>query len=435
MNYLILSISLLLLVLIKRNIEKKSKILSWILFIYFGIYIILLPLLYITGMDFISIDKSKDLLDCIIYSNSIFLLVLYGASYLVLILFPISKAKSLKIDIFNVKTSKLIIPFIIFFMITYISKSYLYGTFLYPFSNIASFQLAQEYKKGGWFFLVISGMFWYFFMIYLYKISFLNRSKVWIKLILGLLFLTLILQFSARSSLLILLIAFFIYRFEYLSYKKIQIVSIKWVLLAFLSVSFLVLFDRSRQGLDITFQDIINIFSIELIQGFLISFLQVENSVELVYYFNTHDFIGIEKLLLVLSGYALLPSFILPFEKVDTGIEAILTNMIFGNNLNPIFYQSNSTLTFSIPMTGYAEFGYLGVLIHSSIYSIILSLSIFSYGKKGFLSFIFLVFSVQTILAFRLSTASVLNSLYIYIIFIGLLIILYKLTLSSKRGR
>lgn len=427
----IIVINFLILAFIRFMISTRSNLLSWIFFIYFTVYIVLLPALYNNGFSTITIENDLKNIHIIIFSNFIFSIILMISFIIMNFLFR----ESINIytyDIIKIRSKKLLLPFIVLFTITYMLNSYIFSNPLYFIIQNNAFESTQNLKRGGWFILVAAGAFYYFYLLYLFKVLNENKTYPIINVIISSVALMIIMQYSSRTAILLPILVSIIFFYEYKKRLLIHIFNLKWLCLGFLSLSSLVILDKVRQGLPIDTGLLSIIFSTDLLQTLLGSFLQLENGLVLVDYFNKHDFLGLQNFFLVLSGYSLLPSFALPFDKIDTGVEAILTTILFGENLNPVFYQPNSTLTFSIPFTGYAEYGYVGVVLHSIMYSFLLSFSIIRYKKETFLSLVYLMFSLQTILAYRLSIEAVINSLYVYIFFISFTLVLYKITYKNN---
>ncbi|MED3778587.1 O-antigen polymerase [Geobacillus stearothermophilus] len=431
MGYIEIFITLIYLLLSVSKIYKKSRLLSLLILSYFGLYIVVLPLFYLSGMEFVSVMPDRSFINEVLFSNLLFVFVFFIVTLIVSQknIIEQSSIGSLikKYDIERISGKKIIVPFVVFFLITYLMKAYIYNDYLYFISDVNPFETTQQFKTGGWFFLVVSSAFTYIGYMLLYRISFVRKNILaFFALVLLLYFLSVFLKFAERTVILVMVIAFIIFRTEYIGlWKKNKIFSFRSLLLAIFIILFLTYYDAIRQNNSIVFS-----FDVFDISKQIINFLQVENSILLAEYFSNSDFLGLQYLLLVMSGYSLLPTFLLPFDKINTGVEAILTKMIFGGNLNPIFYSPNSTITFTIPMTGYAEFGYVGVVIHSFIYSIILLTLIYSYKRNTFLSFMILILSITSVLGFRLSVESIIIGVQVSAFFYLFLVFLYKIKIK-----
>jgi len=67
----------------------------------------------------------------------------------------------------------------------------------------------------------------------------------------------------------------------------------------------------------------------------------------------------------------LLPSSLFPF-KIPADKDAELTRIFFPGGADTAFYHEGSTLTFTVPATGYADAGYLGVFVACVLYAMIM---------------------------------------------------------------
>lgn len=399
--------------------------------LYTSIFIAILPAMYIGGSHFLSISSTYNIY-MPSYIRGCFIFVLL--STFIFFIFGIVKIKprSLLPGLATIKTIRnqdVMIVSSVFFGISYLALSHINGSFFYMLSHINEFSLVQDIKRGGWVFVVLSSCYIYPFLLSIDRMATGKNPIARLSILTVVFMLTSIFVFKAdnRSVLIIYIIT------AYLAYQRARREDSRTTIKSLVSLALLALFivyilivgNQWRMG-DASFfpskSDFLLFLSI--LQE---NFLQVENSLVLLHYFSFHNYVGYKYLGAVISGYAMIPSVILPFHKIDTGLESILTIKLFGSSL-PRMYAPNSTLTFTIPFSGYAEGGYLGLAITSSMYSILLSVVGVTYKlskdtNRVFVSFVLLI----TILAFRLSLESTIITAYISLLFYVTIAILTKI--------
>jgi hypothetical protein len=93
------------------------------------------------------------------------------------------------------------------------------------------------------------------------------------------------------------------------------------------------------------------------------------NGMILIDYLRHHDWLYFHYDLLSMLPTAVIPSAIFPYKpRID--MEAILTYNIFGGELDTTEFHEGSTLSFTVPVAGYANLGYIGVIVAAFLYSI-----------------------------------------------------------------
>ncbi len=423
MTELLLIVNLVLLMISAFLFNKitRNYIIAVLYGAYTSIFIGVVPAAYIAGFDFLSIpDTYKIYLlyyeagDLIFILASILIFFIFGLTHLNLLkLIP----RYLKIN--NINKLDVIVVSLIFFVISYLSLAHMDGSFFYFFKHYNQFQEVQRIKKGGWVFVVLSSCYLYPFILLVSRLSKGPNSAIQLTFLLVAFIASSIFIFKTqdRSELIIYILILFIARMnEKNLHPRFRLRSfVSMFVLLMLMLYVLIIGNQWRMGV-LSFLPSKSIL-IQFVPNMLTNFLQVENDLALIHFFSIHQYIGYKYLGLVASGYALLPSILLPFHKINTGLEHILTLKIFGETLPPM-YSPNSTLTFTIPFTGYAEGGFIGAAISSIIYSIFLSLAGLTYKLSNGINRIFFNFVLlNIIIGFRLSLESIIILLYVNLMF------------------
>lgn len=413
---------------------SKSTLTNLLYGSYIGIYIIIMPTLYSFGYKFLSIP-SDDIkyLQVLNISNLIFLC----SSIIIYIIFLGFRKNPISVFPKFVRVNRqgkynYGIPFAVFLLISLGSTIYMFGG-LYDYlkPGVNQFSVVQDIKLGGWIFVVLNGFYIYPFLLLIPKYATKRSPYKLVGLYIIFVLVSLVIfKISTRSVLLEFLFIVISARVNYKNYNlNINIKNI-FILLAItiLSAYILIVGNSWRRGnLEILPSSFPGLSSV------IVNFLQVENDLALIKYFVRENYLGFNLLWLNVVGYSLLPSIILPFAKVQTGVEYILTHLIFAGNLQEVLYSPNSTLTFGIPITGYAEFGYFGVLVSSVIYSALLSLATLAAKANKFANeSLFTYLQLSLILGFRLAVETNIVTVYVFIICYALLAILSKCRVFSR---
>jgi hypothetical protein len=163
-----------------------------------------------------------------------------------------------------------------------------------------------------------------------------------------------------------------------------------------------------------------------LILGVWADTVPAANGMILIDYLRHHDWLYFRYLLLSMLPTAVIPSAIFPY-KPHIDMEAILTYNIFGAHLDPNEFHEGSTLSYTVPVAGYADLGYIGVIVAAVLYAIFFAVLLRGWKNKAvtvrFMTLYFLIFVVA---GFRLSILGlVITSYWILISTLGLRIACY----------
>jgi hypothetical protein len=163
----------------------------------------------------------------------------------------------------------------------------------------------------------------------------------------------------------------------------------------------------------------------------------VDCSVLLYSEMHLHESTNFLQLAGALTPMVLIPSSIFPI-KIPADKDSELTRMFFPEGVDTTFYHEGSNLTFTIPGSGFADAGYIGVLVSSLVYAVLFCVYIWIY-RRGSPSakFIATVSMLIHIVGYRLSVEALLMTFYSTFLFLGsarwLAISLSELT-SFRRG-
>ncbi|QUI62435.1 hypothetical protein GSF04_07860 [Pseudoalteromonas sp. A22] len=191
-----------------------------------------------------------------------------------------------------------------------------------------------------------------------------------------------------------------------LSFKKIIYISVS----AIVMLPLLVILNFIRQGMSIASA------SLE-INKIMLNFAQFENALILIDKINFDlDFTYFKFLFASISPLSIVPSAILPFQKPRADKEAYLTENIFGDAIDLNFYQEGSTLTYTMPISGYADFGYLGVILTALLFGVTLAFFLKLFRKVGSLKLLIIYLALFSSTAIRFGYEGLISVFYAFLL-------------------
>ncbi|WP_439862029.1 O-antigen polymerase [Pseudomonas sp. MBLB4136] len=297
------------------------------------------------------------------------------------------------------------------------------GDFLYVFNPVNSFEVMMSLARGKYFLNFISGGLVYLclYIVYIYGEK---DGKFHIPLVCLVVFIYFILAQPATRTWVLTMLLSIIFLRHYPSRKLLSRTTVVAIFAAPVLIVLLHVLNYSRLG-DYSAISLGTFFKGSLTALYL-NFLQFENGLSLIEYFKSHDFLYFRFLVAALSPLAAIPSAILPFEKPRADKEAHLTELIFGDELNLNFYHLGSTLTYTIPMSGYADFGYFGTIVACVIYGMVLGLIAQGISYGGLVRFISLYLFVSFSAGYRLGVEGLLLSVYNFVIMNAVFLFFFK---------
>lgn len=154
--------------------------------------------------------------------------------------------------------------------------------------------------------------------------------------------------------------------------------------------------------------------------AFLSDTVPVDNAALLYTEMYKFPMLYFQKLIGALLPTVMIPSSIFPF-KIPADKDAELTRMFFPDGADTSYFYEGSTLTFTIPASGYADAGFIGVIVASIVYGFLLSLlvSIASRGNQS-VRFIGTFHVFGLIVGYRLSVESLIIFIYTAFAFFAL---------------
>jgi hypothetical protein len=324
--------------------------------------------------------------------------------------------------------------FIGFAVITYALNAYKFHSLGYLFVSQDSFEAGMNLAGGMYFVQMMSSVLIFPCVVLLAKS--LNAELIRLACIL---FVTmagfvLIVHPAERTGIIALLVAVVIYKSSMSSdSNRLMTLVTKGggaALLVVLLMSVLN-FARMDQGLS----DAGGLALLSVVGGFWGDTVPAANGMILIDYLRHHDWLYFRYLLLSMLPTTVIPSAIFPYKpRID--MEGILTYKIFGFDLDPTQFHEGGTLSFTVPVAGYADLSYIGVIVAAALYAFFFAAFLRGWKSKAVtVRFMTLYYLILVVAALRLSILGiVVISYWIVISIVGLHLATYFMSSSVITG-
>jgi oligosaccharide repeat unit polymerase len=360
---------------------------------------------------------SPDLVRFGIDDESVFTYVLCGLVFAVvfhLIVYRLYRLPRLFSDRFfrvcdfeGVSASRFNFVLLMFVVITYGVNVFKFHSATYFLENLDAFSAGVNLVNGLWFVEVLSGIMIFPLLVLLGKNLEAKPWRLFYLLLVTMILFSVIAKPSTRTGTIAILLAVAVYLF---STGKIKVNLISVGVTSICAILLLVYLDFLRSN-NLGASALLTSVSSILIAAYN-NVSPADNAMILIDYLKHHSWLYFRYLLPSLSPTSLVPSVILPL-KPRTDIEASLTYELFGFNLDPIFYGEGSTLTYTVPGAGYANFSFLGVVVAAIIYGFIFSVFLRGWKSKSLsVRFVTLYYLIILIAGLRLSVEALMGSFY-----------------------
>ena len=393
---------------------KVGRVIALVYFGYTSAFTVLKPaLLYYADLYFPYSTNEPDAVQRLLIGSFIFLLVQWIGIKLLADSKPSRFAlRSYSFD--GARPRGIALAFGVLMVISFIGCTIKFGSPAYLFTANDSFEATMKLADGSWYITYLAEILMYGLLMavgYLYW-----KRTAWRSLLvtLGLMLLTYFwVKSTARTGMLVVLIAWISCFFSEKQQRRINIFylgGIGYVLLILLYVGNFV---RLGAASDIDLSKAL--FGALFAAAADLS--PIDNAVLLYAEMGQHAGTYFMQLLGAITPLVLLPSSIFPF-KLPADKDAELTRIFFPQGADTAFYHEGSTLTFTVPASGYADAGYFGLLVAAVLYVLLFCwyIRIFRCGSKSS-RFIAAFQMLVHIVGYRLSIETLLISFYTSLFF------------------
>jgi hypothetical protein len=309
------------------------------------------------------------------------------------------------------------LTFICFMVISYIGSVIKFADVGYMWSSsLSAFDAAMNQADGSWYInYVAESLFYGAILIMAFYVSRMTPARSLALLIFVLALTYLWVRLAARTSVLVMFIAWLASSLSAARQRSMSIIRIGLFGYFLLVLLYVGNFVRLGSTEDINFTKAA--FGAALAAVSDLS--PVDCSVLLYSDMHKYDSTDFSQLIGSLTPIVLIPSAILPI-KIRADKDSVLTKMFFPEGADTAFYHEGATITFTVPGSGYADAGYFGVLVASCVYAFLFCVYIWIY-RRGSESakFVAVFYMLAHIVGYRLSVESLLATFYTTMLFIG----------------
>jgi oligosaccharide repeat unit polymerase len=310
-------------------------------------------------------------------------------------------------DFARVSRARFTFVLVVFGILTYAVNAFKFRSLMYFAQNLDSFAAGVSLEGGLWFVQILSWILIFPLIALLGRNLEAKPGRLFYLLLVAVIMFNVVAKPSTRTETLTLLMAVGVYSF---STGKIKVNLSTVGIFSVVAVLMLVFLDGLRQG------NLTDGFGQSTVYSILVAAFQnvgpADNAMILIDYLKHHSWMYFRYLLASLSPLSLVPSALFPFKpRID--MEGVLTYQLFGFDLDPTMYHEGGTLTYTVPVAGYADFGFIGVVVAAILYGFIFSVFLRGWKSKlpsiRFATLYYLVFLVA---GFRLSMEALMQTFY-----------------------
>jgi oligosaccharide repeat unit polymerase len=395
-----------------------------------AIYLVIAPFIYqhysIHSTYLMQYPVTSKHLMIYLYGGLIFIWVYYPA----VLFFTKKKIKPLDsvYEILNfdrVSWLRLVFMIVVCGAVSYVCSVQKFGDLLYMFQKHNQFEVTMSLVRGNWFINVLGGLVTYTLFIFIGKCQKSPRKGI-VSVFAAMAFYIVFLSPSGRTWALMMVISWAAFHFGKIKMKRIPV----YILMGAATLFLLVILAYMRQGRSFGSSAVdINIFS------FLTDFLQFDNSMILIQYFEGHEYYFFRYLLGAITPLVLIPSKVFPW-KLPADKEANLTQDIFGSKLSAQYYHEGSTVSFTVPFSGYADCGMLGLIVASLLFAFITAFWLKGMKKSNTVKYISITGLIYVALGgYRLGAEGHVMQLYTDLLFYFFNFVLARAVIFRKTCR
>lgn len=331
----------------------------------------------------------------------------------------------------GLETRGLVTAYLFFVGICFLAQIMLHGSPFYMFESKSAFEVATENSSGRWSLVILGSSLIYPTVMLLGHLQSTRglRQVIAISLALGLVYL-IVCTPQTRTWAAALLLSMMFLRTEKIGLLRFLAACLG---AAVVGLVLLIALDLYRQGQSISELDSGSFLS-DLPKALFLLFTPYENAILAIDHADaTSSFYYFRYLLGAATPLQLLPGALFPFRP-DVDKEKVMTESIFGEIKGFDFFQDDSTFTFTILGSGYADAGMFGVVVAGFSYALltlILSRGLQLSGSARLIAYFVLILLFA---GYRLSNEVNLQVIYVVAMFTALSRILAKLTRSSNQN-
>lgn len=310
-------------------------------------------------------------------------------------------------DFDKVNSRRLLLVATLFAAATYLANVFKFGTPNYFLKNIDSFAADVNLEGGHWYVQILSWVILFPIVAMLGRAVNRELTKLFTSLFAAMILYNILAKPSTRTETIAMFVAIMVYA---LSVKKLRLSL--WTIgpSAACVLLLLVFLNGVRQGN-------ISAGAAEFaITPVLLAALQnvgpADNGMILIDYLRHHSWLYFRYLVPSLLPTSIIPSVIFPL-KPNIDIEGVLTYTLFGFKLDPQQYHAGGTLTFTVPVAGYADLGLIGTAVAAVLFAFLFAMFLRGWRSRSTtVRFMTLFYLILISADFRLSVEALMGTIY-----------------------
>jgi hypothetical protein len=324
------------------------------------------------------------------------------------------------------------LTFIFLGLVSFIGSTIKFNDAGYLWSSVSNFDASTNQASGSYYVnFLAEALFYGAIMVMAFFCSKMPPARSFLLLIIVLIVTYIWAKLSARSGVLVVLIAWLACSLSAARQRSLNILYI--ALFGYFLLMLLYVGNLVRLGNVQAVNPTTALFGAAIAA---VSDLAPIDSAALLYSeMDKHDSTNFVQLAGAITPLVLIPSSVFPL-KIPADKDSELTRMFFPEGVDTTFYHEGSNLTFTIPGSGFADAGFVGVAVSSVVYAVLLCVYIWIY-RRGSESakFVATVYMLIHIVGYRLSVEALLMTFYSTLLFFGVarwLALLFSALMTSK---
>ncbi len=300
--------------------------------------------------------------------------------------------------------------------LSYLAGVIKFGSATYLFHNLDAFAATMAVANGSFYLDTLSEILVYGFLMVVSCNYWKYPAGRSLLMMIGLLLITFLwTKMSNRTTLLVAILAWVACAMSFERQRRVGL--FRFGLLGYFLLVLLYVVNYFRAG-EISSVSSANI-AFGAFTGAMADLVPVDDALLLYGTIDSHQLTHFVYLLGAITPFLLLPSALVPFKpRLDK--DSTLTDIFFPHGADPTFFHEGSTLTFTIPASGYADAWFLGTFVASVVYVVLFCfyVKIFRYGSRS-ARYIAAFWLMILVAAYRLSVEAALLTFYSSVVFIA----------------
>lgn len=413
----LLILNLILLFLVYRLLmEKVGRIISVFYGVYTGAFVVLKPALaYYAGILYPFSTNSPEAMTRLLVGSLIFLVVQWwGVRFFTDKLPHTSVLRWFDFD--HADARGVTLAFLALMALSYLACVIKFGSATYLFHYLDTFAATMAVANGSFYLNILSEILVYGLLMVVGRNYWKYPASRSFLMLIGMLLITFLwTKMANRTTILVAILAWVACAMSFKRQRDMGLFRFGLLGYFLLILLYVVNYFRLGQISSVSSGSI----AFGAFTGALADLVPVDDALLLYGTIDSHQLTHFIYLLGAITPLLLLPSALVPFKpRLDK--DSTLTDIFFPHGADQTFFHEGSTLTFTIPASGYADAWFLGTFVASVVYVALFCfyVKIFRYGSRS-ARYIAAFWLMIFVAAYRLSVEAALMTFYSSVAFIA----------------